>query len=365
MDSLSLHELHASLGAVFATVNGAEVVEHYGDPAAEHRGLRESAAVFDLGFRGRSCLTGADRVRLLHGQVTNDIQGLREGKGCYTAVVSNKGRMQCDAFVYALPQELLLDVEPGVSAALRQRLEHHVIADDVQVVDAAPYYGLLSVQGPRAAEVVAALELGVESPTGLLGLATASPPGLGDIYLVNQPRVGLPGFEMFVPTDALGMVLDRLVTAAKAVGGRGAGWRACELARIEAGIPRFGADMDESNLPPEAGIEGRAVSLDKGCYIGQEILARLRTYGQVARALRGLRLECTAENLPVRGAKVRNEGRDVGQLTSVAWSDRAGGAIALAYVRRECFRIGTELTVAVEGRPELRARIVGVPFVVA
>ncbi|KAB2671731.1 MAG: aminomethyl transferase family protein [Verrucomicrobia bacterium] len=363
MDLLSLHELHASLGAVFGSINGVEMVEHYGDPSAEYRALRESAAVFDLGFRGRFCLTGADRVRLLHGQVTNDVQGLKAGQGCYTAVVTNKGRMQCDAFVYALPQELLLDVEPGVSTAFRQRLEHHIIADDVQVVDAAPYYGLLSVQGPRAAEAVAGLELGIEPPASALGFSTVSPAGLGEIYLVNQPRIGLPGFEMFVPTDAQGMVHDRLLASAKAQGGCGAGWSAFELARIEAAVPRFGVDMDESNLPPEAGIEGRAVSLDKGCYIGQEILARLRTYGQVTRALRGLRIDCVSGGLPVRGDKLRYEGRDVGQLTSVAWSDSAGGAIALGYVRRECFRSGTELLVASASRGELRARIVDVPFV--
>ena len=363
MELLSLHELHASLGAVFAAVNGMEVVDHYGDAAAECRAIRGSAAVFDLGFRGRICLTGADRVRLLHGQVTNDVKGLGAAQGCYTAVVSNKGRMQCDAFVYALPQELLLDVEPGVSAMFRNRLDHHIIADDVQVVDAAPYYGLLSVQGPRAAEVVAGLDLGIEPPAVPLGVATAVLPGLGEIYLVHQPRIGLPGFEMFVPTDALGMVQDRLLASAKAVGGRGAGWSALELARVEAGVPRFGADMDESNLPPEAGIERRAVSLDKGCYIGQEILARLRTYGQVTRALRGLRIDAGQGALPERGAKVRHAGRDVGQLTSVAWSERAGGAIALGYVRRECFQPGTELTVASATRGELGARIVELPFV--
>lgn len=363
MEVMSLHELHASLGAVFTEVNGAEMVDHHGDPGAEHAALCGSAAVVDLGARGRLCLTGADRVRLLHGQVTNDIRGLATGQGCYTALVNNKGKMLGDAFVHALPQELLLDVEPGLGPVFRERLEHHIIADDVQVVDAAPYYGLLSVQGPAAAGVVDALELGVPTPATPLTFVTASPAGIGDLYLVNQPRVGLPGLELFVPSEALGMVMDRLVAAAKRHGGRAAGWRALELARVEAGVPRFRADMDETNLPTEAGIEGRAVSLDKGCYTGQEILARLRTYGQVARALRGLRIGCAADTLPARGDRLQHQGRDVGHLTSVAWSDRAGGAIALGYVRRECFAVGGELVVVSPVRGELPARIVALPFV--
>src|SRR5437867_10531749 len=107
---------------------------------------------------------------------------------------------------------------------------------------------------------------------------------------MNLPRVGTSGFDLFVPTAPLGAVADKLINAAKTVGGRACGWRALETARIEAGIPRFGMDMEEANLPPEAGLEERAVSYTKGCYIGQEVIARVRTYGQVSKSLRALRL---------------------------------------------------------------------------
>src|SRR5689334_23159961 len=158
MEQLALHEFHQRLGAQFTTLNGEEVIHDYGDVLAEHAALRESAGVLDLSYRSRLCLTGADRARFLHGQVTNDIKRLGPGEGCYAAVVTSKGRMQSDLNVYCLQEELLLDFEPGLSECVSQRLEKYIVADDVAVVDVAPMYGLLSVQGPKAEAVVKALK---------------------------------------------------------------------------------------------------------------------------------------------------------------------------------------------------------------
>ena len=273
--TLPLHEVHAALGARFTEVNGHETVAHYGDPTAEHAALRSSAGILDLGARGRFCLTGTDRVRLLHGQVTNDIVALAPLRGCYAAFVSNKGRMQADAFVYALPNELLVDVEPGLTTTLLQRLDHYIVADDVQCVDVTPYYGLLSVQGPRAAAVLTRLNLGIELPEANLAVAHLTDPTLGELYVTRTARTGSQGFDLFIPLDVQAMVLDKLVAAAHEESGSLAGWEALELARLEAGIPRFGLDIDETNLAPEAGIESRAISYSKGCYIGQETIARI------------------------------------------------------------------------------------------
>src|SRR5712672_3232162 len=148
MKSFPLHEFHSASGAQFIELNGWEAVASYGDPLAEHAALCETAGVLDLSFRSRLVLTGADRARFLHGQVTNDVKGLRSGEGCYAALTTAKGRMQSDLFIYALPDELLLDFEPGLTAAVSQQLEKYIVADDVQAVDVAPHYGLLTVQGP-------------------------------------------------------------------------------------------------------------------------------------------------------------------------------------------------------------------------
>ena len=397
MNVQGLREFHHHLGARFIELNGAEVVNDYGDWPAEHAALRESAGVIDLSFRGRICLVGADRARFLHGQVTNDVKRLRSGEGCYATLTTAKGKMESDLNIFCLPDELLLDFEPGLTGKISQRLEKFIVADDVQIVDAAPHYGLLSVQGPRAEDVVLAL--------GLVGrdalprvradrqvgptLVKISDATMGEIYLMNHPRLdwgqqgraGSPlpaadgahgvtrptysGFDLFVPNPSLGAVADKLIAAAKQIGGRAIGWRAFETARIEAGVPRFGADMDETNIPLECGIENLAVSYNKGCYIGQEVINRIHSIGHVNRELRGLRLADPASAglpLPQHGDKLFQGGREVGYITSAVKSPVLNANIALGYVRREANQIGTELMLRTTAG-ESSAKIVELPFV--
>src|SRR5207248_10587267 len=154
MKNLVLQKFHEGLNARFTEVNGMEVVNHYGDPLAELAALRGAAGVLDLCFRSLLCVLGADRQKFLNGQVTNNVKDLKVGEGCYAALVNAKGKMQSDLNIYVLENEILLDFEPGYSAAVAQRLEKFIIADDVQAVDVAPHYGLLSVQGPKAEEAV-------------------------------------------------------------------------------------------------------------------------------------------------------------------------------------------------------------------
>src|SRR5882672_8272303 len=338
-----------------------EVVDHYGNKLEEHAALHESAGVLDLGFRGRLALAGADRQRFLNGQVTNNVKDLKSGEGCYAALVTAKGKMVSDLNIYCLPDELLLDFEPGLSTAVAQRLEKYIIADDVQVVDAAPHYGLLSVQGPKSAEVVSKLGLGLPLVKKPLNFGSVNEPALGEIYCMNQPRGVATGFDLFVPVAALAAVADKLIAAAKAVGGRACGWHASEIARIEAGIPRFGAYMDETNLPPEAGIEDRAISYSKGCYIGQEVIARIRTYGQVAKSLRGLLLGDELSELPKKGDKLFHGEKEAGYITTARASPTFRRNLALGYVRRECNEPGTELRLRAAER-DSPARIVPLPF---
>jgi folate-binding protein YgfZ len=360
MEALALHEFHYGLNAVFTEVNGMETVSHYGDPDSEYRALHESAAVLDLSFRSRLCLTGVDRVRFLHGQVTNNVQSLRVGAGVYAALVTAKGKLQSDLNIYALQDELLLDFEPGLTRTVSQRLEKYIIADDVQIIDVATAYGLLSIRGPKSETVVRSVGLNLEIPTKPMTFSSTTDVNLGEIYLMSNPRTGGIGFDLFVPTPALGAVLDKLIAGAKQQGGRACGWEALEVARIEAGIPRFGMDMDEANLAPEA-VEERAVSYSKGCYIGQEVIARIRTYGQVAKALRGLRLADDLKNLPQKGDKLFHDGKEVGYLTSVAASPLLKTNVALGYVRKEANHIGTGLVVRSKDG-DSTAQIVSLPF---
>ena len=342
--SLLLHEFHKSLGARFSGLNNAELVADYGDWLGEHKALRETAAVLDLSFRGRICLLGNDRVRFLHGQITNDVKKLGIGEGCYAALTTAKGKMESDLNVYNLPDELLLDFEPGLTQKISQRLEKFIVADDVQIVDVAEHYGLLSVQGPKAMEAVRALGF-PDVPQKEFSIIKHSDATLGEIYLANQRRVssGTDGFDIFVPNESLGAVLDKLIAAAKRAGGRACGWTAFETARIEAGIPRFGADMDETNLPMECDVQNRMISFHKGCYIGQEVLNRIHAIGHVTKELRGLRFAGELK-LPQKGDKLCHGGKEVGYVTSAVKSPALDANIALGYVRHEANQIGTVLT---------------------
>jgi folate-binding protein YgfZ len=394
MQPLALHEFHFSLGARFTELNGAEMVNDYGDWLAEHATLRQSVGVLDLSFRSRICLTGADRVRFLHGQVTNDVKKLRAGEGCYATITTNKGKMESDLNIFCLADELLLDFEPGLSERITQRMERFIVADDVQVVDVAPHYGLLSVQGPRAEEVIQSLgwserlSRSAEIPREPLNSIKFSDTTLGEIYLMKHARLLklcsrgresahskneslsrltsaatdkiISGFDLFIPRSSLGAVADKLIAAAKQIGGQVCGWQAFETARIEAGIPRFGVDMDETNLPLECGISDRAISYKKGCYIGQEVINRIHSFGHVTKELRGLRLAHDLKPLPQRVDKLFRDGKEIGYVTSAVKSPMLGN-IALGYVRREANQIGTELVLhAAAGKS--KAKIVEIPF---
>jgi folate-binding protein YgfZ len=361
MDALNLHEFHQKLGARLMELNGKQAVSEYGDEASEERSLTESAGVIVLSFRSRVCLTGADRVRFLHGQVTNDIKSLRPGTGCYAALVTAKGRMQSDLNVYALANELLLDFEPGLTNAVCERLEKYIVADDVQLVDVATQYGLLSIQGPQSSAIAAGLGLVPELPSAPFHFRTVMDSPLGELYLVNQPRLGTVGFDLYLPTAAMATVAEKLLLLTKTKGGGACGWQALEAARIEAGIPRFGIDMDETNLPQECGIESSAISYNKGCYIGQEVLNRIHTMGHVNRHLSGFKLAQNLESLPQRGDKLLFEGREIGFITSALASRRLRSPIALGYVRREQGQVGIELTLRAAGQ-ESPARVAELPF---
>lgn len=358
---MSLKSFHESRGATFTVVNGMETVAAYGDPLQEHAALTQTAGVADLSSRGRICLTGADRVRFLNGQVSNDVKALAPGQGCYAALVTAKGRMESDLNIYALADELLLDFEPGFSDRVSQRLNGFIIADDVQVVEVSTLYSLLSLQGPKTGEILAQLGLASALPEQPFQFVRVEQPAWGESYCVYQPRYLKPGYDFFVPADCALVVAQQLWSATQAVGGRGVGWSALEAARIEAGIPRYGVDIDETNLVPETGLEARAISYSKGCYIGQEVIARIRTYGHVTKALRGLSLDPEVNALPARGDKLLQAGQEVGYVTSALHSPAFQRPIALGYVRRERNAVATELILATSAG-ESKAKVVSLPF---
>jgi folate-binding protein YgfZ len=306
---------------------------------AQYRQLREECGLVDRGARGGIAVIGPDGSEYLQGQLTSDVESLAVGDGQYSALLDRKGKMQADLRVLrAGAEEILLDTEPQTKDAVLRHLTMYSIGRDVKVLDASAERGVMSLIGPRAAEVAGT------PPLPEFANEEASVGGV-DLLAVGTGE----GIDLFFPVAER----ERLSDALLAAGAVAVTPEAAEILRVEAGAPRFGAEMDTATMPAEAGIVEAAVSFTKGCYIGQETVARLHYKGKPNRHLRGLRLSGPA----APGAVLRLGDKEVGTLGSAVVSP-ALGRIGLAIVRREA-EPGTELALGEDG---VTAQVVALPF---
>jgi folate-binding protein YgfZ len=354
MEPLSLHFLHEQAGAHFQEVNGREVVAGYGDVETEYRAARQAVALHDATYREALRITGEDRASFLHGMVTQEVKGLAPGAATYAAMITVKGAMVADARLLRREADLLLDVEPGLGAKVREFLEKFLISEDAELHDATGELGVLRLLGPRTAELLGAALGGPFAP--LPQDATRAAPLAGqEVLLVGSTRVEPHGVELLVPRAGLEAVWKALVAAGPAFGLAPLGWRALEVLRVEAGVPRYGQDMVDTTIPLEANL-AHAISYNKGCYIGQEVIARATFRGHMNRKLAGLLLGAT-EAAP--GTELKKDGKKVGWVTSVVRSPLKGQAVALGYVHRDHLEPGTVLAV---GDGPAEATVSALPF---
>jgi folate-binding protein YgfZ len=306
---------------------------------AQYRQLREECGVLDRSDRGKLLVTGAEAAEYLQGQLTNDIEALTPGEGCYAALLDRKGHMQADMRVLVVSEEKVwIDTEPEGLAAALKHLQMYKIGRDADVQDAGEERAIVSLIGPRSAELAGSSPL----PEHL------------------HEEIKIDGIECPAVGTALGIDLiphaedrERLIAALAEAGAPAVDSAAAEILRIESGVPRFGSEMDTATMPAEAGIVAAAVNFEKGCYIGQETVARLHYKGKPNRHLRGLRLSAPA----APGATLLLGEKEVGKLGSSCVSP-ARGPIGLAIVRREA-EPGAELLVGEDG---VTAHVVDLPF---
>jgi folate-binding protein YgfZ len=332
----------------------------------QYRALRDGAGLVNRSDRGRLRLTGRDRRDYLQGLLSNDIAALAAGSGCYACLLTAQGRMIADMYVVETGEAILMDLEGALTARVAGHLEQFVFSEDVEVADVTGSIAQLGVFGPRSADVVSRV-LG-EQGSPLTGA------DLDDLaVLANRPWAWREAAATVVRRDDLGgLGFDLLVgvehsdAIAQAIRDAGAvdiDPAVAEVCRIESGRPVFGKDMTEDTIPLEAGIEDRAISLTKGCYVGQEIIIRVlhRGHGRVARRLVGLTLEPGA-TMPIHGSAIRSGDREIGLITSAVLSPALGRPIALGYVRRDFVEPGTPVTV-IEGARSSPAVVTHLPFV--
>lgn len=325
--------------------------------SAPHAHLSGGAIVVDRSYRSRGTFAGAKAREVVTGLVTNDVLALAPGDGCYAVALTPKGKILADLRVFARADDLLVDVPPRAAAGWWGMVRKYVNPRLARYADITERTAELGVFGTRAhAVVAAALGLAWEELHRMPPFAHRVVDALGtSLQLARVPDLGLEGFSLFVPREGREALWEALV----AHGARPAGLHAVEIARMEAGRPEWGIEMDDTTLAQEANMEAlHAISFTKGCYTGQETVARVHFRGHVNRHLLGLRYD--EAMVPSRGAEVRDaSGKAVGDVRSAVVSPRLGG-IALAMLRREV-EAGSDVDVSC-GASTIRARVVSLPF---
>jgi len=350
-----LIEKHRAAGAELAAYFGVMLPRQFGpppfgDPSAEYRVAREAAALVDTNFRAVFSLGGPDHVRYLNAVMTSNIRDLKPSQGTLGLLLNSQGHILAELESLELADALLVLGHQMIGPKTAETLEKFIIMDDATLTDETALHGSLAVEGPAAADVVRELT-GVELAAladrehvvgavkrGAEGIAEAIPCRIWRHSLFSHQGSGSQGFgfagaEFLVRRDALAPLWDALAAAVGAHGGAPIGYRAVNELRLEAGIPWFGTDFDERQIPHEAAVEISHISYIKGCYTGQEIVERVRSRGHANRRLSGLQF--SGAEVPEPGAALLADGADAGNVTSAAFSPVLGRAIGMGYVRRE------------------------------
>jgi folate-binding protein YgfZ len=323
------------------------------DLSEEYRNVSNGAGWRQDRARGRLRIAGRDAGSFLHALVTADVLAVPSEGGVYAAYLTPLGRMISDVALYRHGDSWLADLPPGLAAPLLARFDAMIFTEDVRVADASDSTGLLSVVGLSAAEVVGRA-LGVDAAR-LTALPVRATVRVGDLIVARTDGAAVPTFDLILPAEQVAAVATQL-------GRAGAIEMSAELAevfRIEAGRPAFGVDMHADTIPLEAGLLERAISLTKGCYVGQEVIIRVlhRGGGRVAKRLMRLEAEGTDDSI-TPGSVIVAHDREVGRVTSAARSPSRGRAVALGYVHRDAALEGQAVLIRTPGG-ETKAVIVG------
>lgn len=344
----ALADTLAAQGATLGGYAGAETAARFSDVNGEFAVLLNGVAAYDLGWRAKIKVSGEDRVRWLNGMVTNNVRDLKPNQGNYNFILSPQGRIQGDMYVYHRGDHLLIDTEMKQREPLMKLLDHYIIMDDVELSDVSAELSSIGVQGPRATELLK--KIGIE-------------PGCADPLIVcdvkwNDSTIQVTRmvsdefltYELWLPATVAKALWEALLAA----GASAVGFEALEKFRVYAGVPKYGQDIRDRDLPQET-EQTHALHFAKGCYLGQEIVERIRSRGAVHRTFTGFLLNSDAQ----RGAKIVAKDREMGELTSVARVPVNGGEkiLGLGYIRREAGGPGAHVKIG-----ETDATIVSLPF---
>jgi len=335
-----LAEYHVSQGAALSEYRGAVVPARFSDPRLEHQATRQASGLFDFSFRAKFAVKGQDRARFLQGMVSNDVKTLGVGRGTYALLLDAHGHILADLRIYCAEDHFLIDTDADLREKAIQTLGRYIIADRVELEPLGQF--ALAFQGPRARALLKKT-LHIDFP--VMEEFDHFPANYGGfpVRVVKASSTGEEGYEVWTPSKGMAALWGAACGQAPTYDTLLCGTEALETLRIEAGIPRYGVDFAEDTLPLEAGLLN-AVSFTKGCYVGQEIVERSRSRGQVKWKLVGLFV--MSPDPPAAGERLSLEGKQIGEITSACASPTLGRTLAMGYVRREVAQPGRKLVLA-------------------
>jgi folate-binding protein YgfZ len=363
-----LPALHERPGAAQSSEDrGPYAVGNFGDTRAEFAALRAGCGIYDLGSRAKIVLAGSDRMRWLNGMVTNNIRDLEVNRGVYAFLLNPQGRILGDLFAYNRGESILVDTDRSQLEKILATFDHYIIMDDVEVANRSDQFTAVGLAGPKSRDVLKAAGIQIPELQRLQAFAVqcACECGCLECTVVRGAWDDRQSYEIWLPPAHLKPLWDTLLKA----GATPVGSEAIELHRIALGIPRYGQDIRERDLPQET-EQAHALSFVKGCYVGQEIVERIRSRGNVHRKFTGFVLEAEpaliAPGTPSEGTKtaatntkITSGGKDVGEVTSLASLPTTHGnkTVALGYMRREVSAAGKEVEIG-----GARAVVASLPF---
>jgi len=336
MSQTALYPWLASTEARTGLYNGVETALSFGSTAAELAALRSGCGVFSLGWRARINVTGKDRARWLHNMVTNNVRDLPPNRGNYNFVLNAQGRILGDLYIYNRGETLLLETDASQAETLVNAMKRFIIMDKVELASEGEALAALGVCGPKAEKILASAGIDVSAmqPLEIRDLSIEG----AQATLARGPEQRPGWFEIWLPTEAAPRLWAGLVRA----GAAPVGAEALEMWRVLRGIPNYGQDIRDRDLPQET-EQMQALHFTKGCYIGQEIVERIRARGQVHRKFVGFIFD---ETVPTAG-KYESEGRAIAEITSIAHVPVSGGEkginLGLGYIRREALAAGPKI----------------------
>jgi len=353
LNTLAIEELHRAQGATMRESCGWVLPAHYGDVEGEHKAVRAGAGVIDRSFVGKVTVSGRDRQAFLHAMLSSEVKSLQPGQGTAAAFLDAHGKVMALLQVHVLEDRLLLELPPGLTEKTLARFDKFLISEKVSFEAADESFAVLAVEGPSAPALLSSLsgrKLDL-APDHHVEVSIAGAP----VRVVRRSETGGTGFQCWTMAFHGATLWRSLVD----VGAQPVGSQTLNILRVEAGIPWYGHDVDETVILPETRLE-HLVSYNNGCYLGQEVVARVKYRGHVNRALSGLALE--GDHVPAPGAQVVWEGQEIGRITSGVRSVSLGKPVALGYVRREHLAPGTDVTIQ-DGDVSIRGRVAELPFV--